>query len=248
MLIVNVVWWKRVIRNITVSDYEDLDTIKISIGNKNKDDLLDLKIYPCFIKQKTWKTRFNLTRGLEGVSFITNADRIRGNTNKIIETLAAPSTNNMAQFPFTKIMLSKKDLSYSRYFPYDIKDEKSSDGEKLKGDLRISIFEIVIEIQGRIRDTQISKFYRGKFCHIVTIHNHENRKYRNSYRVTKCKPKHISTMHWIDFEEISRKTLGKIERQNKDRESNRDEKAEVQTKEDLIKELFNEKEQENYLP
>lgn len=55
-------------------------------------------------------------------------------------------------------------------------------------------------------------------------------------------------MHWIDFEEISRKTLGKIERQNKDRESNRDEKAEVQTKEDLIKELFNEKEQENYLP
>lgn len=234
VLVSNIIWWRNTVKKISIiTPNGDLENLEISIENKSKKDLLEVNYFPRFIKDKTWSSRLNTTRDLDNYVFRVKHSKIRQET-KVREILAESSVYEGVDYPLTKFLIGEKGYFCKNYFPYEV----NNNTQKEMGDLYIAIFEIVVELTGKIGNGEISKLYLGKFSHTLTVYKYERKKYRNSSRLVKCKPKYVSNIQWLDFKECSIKQLEKIKKENQDRENDKNAKAEIQTKDDLMNELF----------
>lgn len=244
-VIINIVWWKNLLNKITI---EAIPTptrysagISLQITNNNKHDLVDFLINPIQIKVVNWPSSLNTIGDVERYSFSTKKNRIRAR-GKVVEGLAEASGSETDGY-LTKFLVEEGGYLQRIFFTVDKTDKSSSDAEKTHGDLYGAIYEVVLEVCGKIGEGQISKIFKGKFYHLITVDKWKRRKRGRGYSWTECPPTYCSNVEWIEFKPYSMKEhLRACEETQRKQKMTQSTKGEILTRDDFINTLFNERE------
>ena len=234
----NIIWWKRIVKQITVDPMPMPSRyptgIGINISNDSEYDLLDFSIQPLQIKTLTWPSNLNTSGGLEYYQFDTKKDRIR-DFGKALEGLAKSYGNENEGYK-TKILVIEGGFVYHHYYFTLYETNKDSPAsEKGHGDVKGAIYQIFIEVRGKIGEGKVSKIFRGKFYHLITCRKWDNKK---RGWVVNPNPKYISDMNWIDFDECTMKEFKKAKKKTEEDQKNPSmAKAEILTKDEFLNAL-----------
>jgi len=246
--IYNKFWWISIVNGITVEAIATPSRyptgVSIQVTNENGNDLIDFLINPIQIKVVNWPSHPNTIGDVERCSFSTNKNRIRAR-GKVIEGLAEAAGSESEGY-VTRFLVEEGGHLQKMFFPVDKTDKSSSDTEKSHGDLYGAIYEIVIEVCGKIGEGQIAKIFKGKFYHLVTVNKWKRRRRGKGYSWTECPPKYCSNIKWIEFNAYSmKKHIKACEKTQEEQKKTKSTRGEILTREDFLNALFGGREKDN---
>jgi len=243
-LVWNIIWWKHIMNQIEIDGIPTPSRypsgIAVDISNNSSDDILGLNVQPLYIKHKDFPSNLNTIGELEYYSFNHEQDHVYGLRKALIRI--SESYGNEDEGYKTKFLAGEGNVRLYDYFPVFRTNEKSSNNEKIRGDWDGQIYEMFIEVRGRIGDGKFSKIFKGKFSHIIICNKWKRQ--RRGY--IQYPPKYKAQMQWISFKESSMKELRKAKKKTEqDKKNPSTLKAEIRTKEQFWNELNSDSSQED---
>src|SRR5690606_8291472 len=130
-LIINLIWWVKVKKNITVQAplRETSEKIQITIFNNNKNlELTDLSVYPLKLKLLTFPSSLNTLYKdeLGAYFFMAENSKIKPDGSAILK-IAEVYKHEKIDFPVINFLIGKQGYIFRYYFPFITSDKTSSD-------------------------------------------------------------------------------------------------------------------------